>query len=155
MTQDLRDVGQPPRNVPTVSQPEEAPRPGPSIQGPRLHVATYLPLLSFTQTFGFMSLNMRVYAAARESKGFIAGGIRAKWWRKQFWTYSVWESRQAMEAFVKRPPHSLAAARINEFVDAGACYVEWEGEEPAEWADIAARLETPTRYFTLPKIPNF
>ena len=112
-----------------------------------VHVATYLPVKSYGQVLTFMRMSMQVYQQARESEGYVAGGITAKWWAKKFWTFSVWEDRDAMLHFVHTQPHANAAARMFEFAAPGACYVEWVGPGPMDWGEAMERLKSPTGYF--------
>jgi len=87
---------------------------------------------------------MRVYRSALSSDGYVAGGIRAKWWRKEFWSYTVWETRESMENFVRTEPHFGAMLQINRFADSKACYVEWESDTEASWPEALERLKKPT-----------
>ena len=119
----------------------------PRTGGPHIHVAEYVRVGSMGQGFGFMRLSMRIFAAARTADGFLAGGLRSKWWSKQFWTYTVWDSREEMERFVKRWPHAEAVERVQSIAALGSCYVEWTSNQPIDWPDALARLERPTRYF--------
>ena len=117
-----------------------------------VHVAEFLPLQAYAQVIDVMGLSMRIYAQARESDGYVAGGLKAKWWRKEFWSFSVWEDRDAMEHFVRTPPHAQAAARILGYAAPGACYVEWVAPGPADWPEAVERLKSPTRYFVPPPL---
>ena len=112
----------------------------------------YVRLRSAWSTCAFMRLSMRVYQYARECPGYYAGGIRGRWWRKQFYTYTVWEDRDAMTRFVRTGPHALAVARVGEFAGPGSCYVEFVSEEPPDWDEAERRLAQPTRYFTPPDV---
>ncbi len=110
---------------------------------PQLHVATYIRLRSFGRVFSFMLLNMSVYQNARAREGFVAGGIRTKFWRKEFWTYTTWADREKMMAFVGGRPHSEAVARFSEAAEVGY-YVEWESNGLPVWSEALERLEKPT-----------
>lgn len=103
-----------------------------------------------SQTLEFMRLSMRIYHQACDAPGYYAGGIRARWWRGEFYTYTIWEDREAMTAFVRSEPHADAAARVREFAGPGSCYVEFVSEGPPDWDDARERLSFPTAYFTPP-----
>ena len=118
--------------------------------GPFIHVAEYIPVKRWGHVWPFMKLSMEIYRQARTYPGFVAGGIRAKWWRRQFWSYSVWEDRESMERFVRSAPHSRAVALIGEVAAPGACYVEWTTHAPPDWEQAMERLRFPTRYFVPP-----
>ncbi len=115
-----------------------------------IHVVTFIRLRSYRSVLGFMSTNMRIFKYATGAEGFVSGGIKAMLWRKEFWTYTTWDDREAMMRFVTTPPHSWAAGRVHELAAPGSCYVEWETYEPMEWSEGLARLRKPTRYFVTP-----
>ena len=110
----------------------------------------YVRLKRCSQTLAFMQLSMRVYKQARVAAGYYAGGIRAKWWRGQFYTYTIWEDRDSMTAFVRTPPHAEVVAVITEFAAPGSCYVEFVSETPPDWDAAQRRLSSPTGYFSPP-----
>ncbi|GEM_PF-317583 len=115
-----------------------------------IHVAEYLKVKSYKQMFRFMGLHMRIYQDARSRPGFVGGGIRGQWWKKRFWTYTIWESREDMERFTKSGEHAQAVNRVREFAAPGSCYVEWEAGGEPDWSGAISRLEHPTRYFVDP-----
>lgn len=102
------------------------------------------------QTLAFMRLSMRAYKQACDTPGYYAGGIRAKWWRGDFYTYTIWENREAMAAFVRSSPHAEAVARIREFAAPGSCYVEFVSDAPPDWDAAQQRLSFPTAYLVPP-----
>ena len=112
-------------------------------QKPQFHVATHIRLKSFGKVFWFMRQNMRVYQDARGREGFVAGGIRSKFWSKEFWTYTTWKDRKEMMEFVRSWPHSQAASHLSDVAESGH-YVEWESEGLPEWSEALERLEKPT-----------
>jgi hypothetical protein len=115
-----------------------------------VHVAEYVKLKSYMQVLKFMGMHMRVYQDAQARKGYYGGGIRGRWWKKQFWTYSIWESREAVNAFLRGRPHGEAVDRMREFAAPGSCYVTWEALGASDWSGALSRLEHPTRYFVDP-----
>ncbi len=119
---------------------------------PRIHVVEYVILRSFAKTYSFMSLSMRIYNYAREAPGYYAGGIRGQWWRKRFYSYTVWEDRESMLRFVHTAPHADAIARVLEYAAPGSCYAEFVSEAPPDWDVAERRLSDPTRYFVPPDI---
>lgn len=119
---------------------------------PRVHVVEFVKLRSFGQTCSFMRQSMRIYHYARECPGYFAGGIRAQWWKKRFYSYTIWEDRESMLRFVESGPHALAAARILEYADSGSCFTEFVSEAPPDWDVAEQQLSIPTRYFVPPEI---
>ncbi len=116
----------------------------------RIHVVEYVRIRRCSQTLAFMRLSMRVYKEACDAVGYYAGGIRAKWWRGAFYTYTVWEDRDSMLAFVRNGLHAEAVASITEFAAPGSCYVEFMSDAPPDWEDAYSRLSFPTSYFAPP-----
>ena len=118
----------------------------PQADSPMIHVAEYIPVRSYGRVLEVMRLSMKIYAHARRCEGFVAGGLRTKWWRKQFWSYTVWEDHERLLHFVHTQPHANAVARLLEFAAPGACYTEWVSEAPPDWDEARERLKRPTRY---------
>ena len=110
----------------------------------------YVRLKRCSQTLAFMRLSMRIYKQACDTLGYYAGGIRAKWWRGEFYTYTIWEDRASMVAFVRTPPHSEAVTRVADFAAPGSCYTEFVSDAPPDWDAAYKRLSFPTGYFAPP-----
>ena len=110
----------------------------------------YVRLKRWSQAFAFMRLSMRVYDQARKAEGYYAGGIRAKWWRGEFYTYTIWEDRDAVVTFVRTPPHAEAVARVADFAAPGSCYSEFVSDAPPDWDAALKHLASPTGYFAPP-----
>lgn len=113
-------------------------------------MAEYVRLKRCSQTLAFMRLSMRIYKQACEASGYYAGGIRAKWWRGEFYTYTVWEDRDSMAAFVRTGLHAEAVAQVAGFAAPGSCYVEFISDEPPDWDAARRHLSSPTGYFSPP-----
>ena len=117
-----------------------------------LHFAELVIVNSFTQVLPFMTLSMSTYKRAREASGFVAGGIRAKWWRKSFWTYLVWEDEVYRKRFADSRANAAMVAWIERWAAPGSCYSTWVMKGEPRWADSMARLEHPTGYYRDPWI---
>ena len=115
-----------------------------------MHVVEYARLRSCAQTLPYMRLSMRLYREAREAEGYYAGGIRAQWWSGKFYSYTVWDDRDAMLAFPGSAAHPDADARAMRFAAPGSCYVEFVSDAPPDWEAAQARLAFPTKYFVPP-----
>ncbi|MEX2431694.1 MAG: hypothetical protein WD645_07230 [Dehalococcoidia bacterium] len=138
------------RRVPQESAEGDPAERGPDT--PYIHVAEYIPVHSWRRVLPFMRTSMDIFRFAQACPGFMAGGIRAKWWRRQFWSYTVWQDRDAMMRFVHNMPHSQAISMINDVAAPGACFTEWESTGPPDWSDAMERLKTPTRYLVPPGV---
>ncbi len=114
-----------------------------------LHVATHLRLAGFRGMLGYMSRSMSTYREARAMPGFVAGGIRSKWWRKEFWTYTVWESREALDAFLQHRAHQDAATHARPRLHGPLTMVSWQSPEFPDWKEALARLDAAPSGFTV------
>ena len=115
-----------------------------------VHYAEFIKVRSKSKLWPYMSLSMRTYNSRRQAPGFLAGGIRAKWWRGSFWTYSVWEDEGDLKRFMESRASTAAAAWIRRVAGPGSCYVTWVTKDEADWTEAIARLERPTRYYVDP-----
>lgn len=115
-----------------------------------LHVAEVVKIRSVSQILPFMRNSMATYKLARVAPGFVAGGIKAKWWRKTFWSYLVWEDENYLQRFnTKRGDVSLSAW-IQQNSGPGSCYVTWIARGEPSWDEALTRLEHPTNYYCDP-----
>ncbi len=115
-----------------------------------LHVAELVKVRSITQILPFMSRSMDTYKRARAAPGFVAGGIRAKWWRKSFWTYLVWEGETYRKSFADNRANASITAWVKQFAGPGSCYVTWVTKGEPDWTDALTHLENPTKYYIDP-----
>lgn len=115
-----------------------------------LHVAELVKVDSIGLILPFMSRSMNAYKRARDAPGFVAGGIRAKWWRKHFWTYLVWEDETYWKRFTDGPRNADITAWIQQNAAPGSCYVTWVTKGEPDWDEAVARLEHPTKYYRDP-----
>ena len=115
-----------------------------------VHVAELIKVRGYGLVFSFMGLHMGTYKQARKLDGFTFGGIRAHWWAKKFWTYTIWQSRAAMEEHIAGRLHANMVSRLPELAAPGSCYVEWESNGNPDWPEALRRLQNPTRYYVDP-----
>jgi len=115
-----------------------------------VHVAELIKVRGYGLVFSFMGLHMGTYKQARKLDGFTFGGIRAHWWAKKFWTYTIWQSRAAMEEHTAGRLHANMVSRLPELAAPGSCYVEWESNGNPDWPEALRRLQNPTRYYVDP-----
>jgi heme-degrading monooxygenase HmoA len=67
---------------------------------------TYLPLRRYRAVPAFFWYTFRIVRQLREAPGLIGYSLEMRLLRRQFWTLSVWESEEALQAFVDRLPHA-------------------------------------------------
>ena len=70
-----------------------------------LALLTYLPLKKYRTIPRFLGYAKRVEAQLANTKGLIGYSLRAKFMQHSFWTLSVWESEETLQAFVHKGFH--------------------------------------------------
>jgi len=78
-----------------------------------------------------------------QPEGWLGSGFRNKG-QLHWWTLSVWESEEAMNAFVLSEPHVTAMSALTDVAAAAWSRAEWMPTEdaPPSWESIVERLET-------------
>ena len=113
--------------------------------GEFLCVATFLPVQRWRDVLPFLRMTSRVERQLAESEGLVRYGLRADPLRKRFWTFTVWQGRDAANAFVAAEPHATAVRRFRDWAGEGAAFVEWESAEGSiDWGEALRRLQHPT-----------
>ena len=75
-------------------------------------MASRLPLKSYLSLPAFMRDTMRIRRQLATSAGLVGYTLNAKPARKTFWTFSVWESEDALKNFAGAEPHRSIIARL-------------------------------------------
>ncbi len=70
-----------------------------------LALLTYLPLKKYRTIPRFLGYAKRVEAQLANTKGLIGYSLRAKFMQRSFWTLSVWESEETLQAFIHEGFH--------------------------------------------------
>ena len=102
---------------------------------------TYLPLKKYRTIPRFLGYLRRVEAQLSRTEGIVGYSLRAKFMRRDFWTLSVWESEDALQAFVHQGFHAGLMAVL--MPDMGATnFVRWKvkgSDCPPSWDDALQR----------------
>lgn len=115
------------------------------------HFVEQIYLRSFRQVLGFMRQHMGAYQEARQSTGFLAGGIRAVWWRKRFYSYFTWDTAADRDRYAQGRIHSDFVERVVRKVGApGSGYSQWDSNQPPDWEDAKKQLERIHHYYVAP-----
>ena len=69
-------------------------------------MGTFLPLRGYRYIPRFLADAMKVRRQLAQTDGLIGYALDAKLGRKEFFTVSVWENREALERFSKAEPHA-------------------------------------------------
>jgi len=77
---------------------------------------------------------------AQNSEGNLGADVLAEA-NNTYWTRTVWQERDLMDAFVGSEPHLRTMSRIDDWCDE-ATFVEWEqaGGDLPDWQDGYGRL---------------
>ncbi len=110
-----------------------------------LCVATRLHLKRWRDLPAFLRMTWAVRRQARSSPGLAASGVKARFLRREFWTFSIWKDRGSMQAFVKAEPHATAVRRFERWAGEGTAFVEWASGSPrVDWREAQERMRNPT-----------
>lgn len=103
--------------------------------------ATFLPVRRWRHLLPLFRMSRRVEKQLSQTPGLVRYGLKAELRRKQFWTYSVWQDRGAMGAFMRTEPHASAIQRLNEWAGRGVAFTNWESSDGSiDWTEARKRL---------------
>jgi heme-degrading monooxygenase HmoA len=115
----------------------------PDPEATYLVMATHLPLTGYRFIPKFLRQTMQIRRQLATSDGLIGYSLDAKLLKRQFRTVSVWESREAAQAFARAEPHATVMRTDPERMG-DTRFRTWEvaGRDlPVSWRDAAAHLE--------------
>ncbi len=75
-------------------------------------LVSVLSLNSFRTVPAFFSYSSQIQTQLKRAPGLIGFSLNAHLFRKMFWTLSVWESPEAIAAFVNESPHKEIMAAL-------------------------------------------
>ncbi len=113
-----------------------------------LAAATFLPLRHRWNTLSFFMMSHRVQKQLGQTPGVIKFGLSADLLRKRYYTYSVWDDRASLNAFLRAEPHATAMKRIETWGGNGAAFTDWETKgSSVDWDEAMQRLKNPNRQY--------
>ncbi|MFF8956204.1 DUF3291 domain-containing protein [Streptomyces sp. NPDC014894] len=116
----------------------------PAVPGTRAHVlASRLELKSFARIPDYLLKTVSVFRQLRGSPGALGVSLDARPGRRAFCTLSAWESREALDAYVRTEPHKNVMARLRPLLRA-TTFTSWEvpvEELPVDWTEARRRLD--------------
>ena len=122
-------------------------------EGEFLCIATYLPIRNWRHVFPFLNLSRKVQNQLTNTVGVIRYSVKADFFHKKFWTFTVWSDRSYIEPFVKKNPHAEAISRFKDWAGAGAAFVEWTSKDGSiDWNMAYEKLQNPTFYYDKSKV---
>jgi hypothetical protein len=90
----------------------------------------------------------RVEKQLRSTKSVVRYGLKTDFVHKRFWTFSVWNNREAIRVFVSAEPHATAVRKFGEWSGEGASFVQWNSTDgKVDWEEADRRLKNPTFYY--------
>ena len=118
-------------------------------EGGEFHcVATFLPVRKWRYVIPFLKMSNRIEQQLKKTQGLARYSVRADFFRKRFWTLSIWKDRKFVENFVQSEPHAEAVRKFNTWAGEGAAFVAWNSTDGSvDWDLAIQKLKTPTFYF--------
>ncbi|CAL9429123.1 DUF3291 domain-containing protein [Streptomyces sp. enrichment culture] len=104
-------------------------------------MASRLKLKSLVRVPRFFLLSGGVYRQAQNSPGNVGVSLRADPWRKTFWTLSAWESREALNTYIRTDPHLSVMSKLKPAMRE-SLFTSWKQDSaaPPTWAEADRRL---------------
>ena len=101
-----------------------------------------LPLQGFRFVPRFMAHTMKIRRQLASAEGLIGYALNARLTQKEFWTVSVWRSRDDLERFAEADPHARIIRTKRERM-APTTFVFWTcagRDVPVAWDVVTTRL---------------
>ena len=105
-------------------------------------MASRLPLRGYRFIPRFMGQTMKIRRQLAAADGLVGYALDAKLTRKEFWTVSVWESREHLDRFAAADPHA-SIIRTKPQRMRPTKFVFWACEAadvPVPWSVVAEHL---------------
>jgi Antibiotic biosynthesis monooxygenase len=123
----------------------------PDSQKDYVALLSYLPLKSFGWLLPFIIYTLDVIRQLASTDGLAGYALLARPFSKRFWTLSAWESEEALQAFVRHPPHARIMARLARHMGPTS-FTRWNvkgSELPLKWDDALRRAGLQWRRLTI------
>ena len=103
-------------------------------------MASRLPLKGYRFIPGFLRDAMRIRRQLAETEGLVGYGLNAQLLRKTFWTFSVWNDRDALNRFAASDPHKRIIQGLRPRMDESRFefFDVVGGEIPKDWDQMMA-----------------
>jgi hypothetical protein len=109
-----------------------------------LVLLTELPLKRFRDVGAFLLYTWRIQRQLHRTPGLLGYSLRARIFKRQFWTLSVWAGEAALRQFVGANPHAQVMTALREKMDQTR-FVRWNmrgAEFPPRWREALTRRGT-------------
>jgi heme-degrading monooxygenase HmoA len=75
-------------------------------------MASRLPLKHYRSIPGFLRDTLAIRGQLARTSGLVGYALNAELARKRFWTFSIWEDRESLNAFAAADPHRRIIRRL-------------------------------------------
>jgi heme-degrading monooxygenase HmoA len=75
-------------------------------------MASRLPLKHYRSVPGFLRDTLAIRRQLAGTSGLVGYALNAELARKRFWTFSIWENRESLNAFAAADPHRRIIRRL-------------------------------------------
>jgi hypothetical protein len=108
-----------------------------------LVLLSYLPLKHFRKLPAFFGYVQAIRGQLQATDGVLGYSMRARIFRLQFWTLSVWRDRSSLNAFVRTDPHLKVMSSLRGHMGATQ-FIEWRAKGallPPTWDHALGRFQ--------------
>lgn len=105
-------------------------------------MASRLPIKSYRSLPGFVRDTLRIRRQLASTPGLVGYALNARPLLKTFWTFSVWDSQESLNAFASTDPHHQIVQRIQPLMNQTRFdfYRVTGAELPPRWDEIISRV---------------
>ena len=111
---------------------------------------TYLPLKRYRMLFRFLRYSAAIQKQLANADGLLGFSLMAHPVSREFWTLSVWTSRDALMRFTGNMPHGHVMQALSGRMRP-TVFIDWRingSQCPPSWKDVLERFRNETK---LPK----
>ena len=104
-----------------------------------------LPLRGYRFIPRFLAHTLRIRRQLADAEGLVGYSLNARLLHKEFWTVSVWTSKDDLERFARTDPHAHIIRTRTERMGRSK-FVFWScrgSETPVAWDTVAEHLTAP------------
>jgi hypothetical protein len=106
-----------------------------------------LPLRGFRFIPRFLAHSIKIRRQLATADGLIGYALNARLEHKEFWTVSVWLTKDALETFAAADPHAtIIRTKRNRMAESKFVFWTCQGDDvPITWDVVSHHLDAPSR----------